>query len=672
MRLVVLLVLLLTVQTVAANHTPCPPEDCIPIVPIPNVPFLQGTLAVDHFVAEISAVDGLATTKLELNVKNPGNATAEAILNVPLPAGASLLAFNLTIGDKLLEATVQEKVAARATYEAAKATDRAAALIEKTSEQLVTLSVAIPAGSSGVLRAAYIEWVPVASGDLVYRLPLGQMPLAWGGFDVRMTVRESGAFSNLRSVGSTLPFDATAGIRATGSRHEAGPAAVQDLIVAWTPSGSAWRSTFVSSLPAGPGATDVPAIARLCLSSAPVLARDVVFVLDRSGSMRGAKWEQAREALRGALLTLREGDWYNVVVFDSHVDPLVTGMTPVTPSEIEQDRKTLAGLEARGGTDINGALQEALVQLATTDGSGRMPQIVFVTDGLPSAGVTHHQTIIDNFRANNARHAPIFVVPIGLDADAIFLADLALHSGGTVSPMAAGDAQLGERLSRLYDTVGHLLVANVVVTTEDGVVVGGRQAPVAEDSCAQVAVRADLSGPEVVLALEGEGTDGAVRQEFRFKTASLRVDDDAAALYGHAVVQDLLSQERTGTAGLQLTITELAVATRQLTPYTSWILADLEPADPASLKDFDGEAPQSGRRETTVSTAGTATSAPPAPAMDAMAGFSFAQSPAPQYGIEREGDIQPRAPGTAPGHASAGAGIALIGLLVLLVALRRR
>lgn len=570
-----LALLVMALPAAAAHHPPCPPVECILAVPPPEVPFIAG-LDLASFSARVEAADGLAKTTLEITVANPGNATGETQLSIPMPAGGALQAFNLTIAGQLIEGTVQEKGSAQQQYDDAKAEGRAAALLRHTAENLVSLAVTIPANGSGILRARYVEWVPVASGDLVYRLPLSQLALEGAPASVHVQVAERGGFTNLRSP-SGLTFDNTAGTIGAADLAVSSQPRLPDLVVAWTPSTSGWRSTLLAAGPAGPGATAVPAIARLCLSEGIVLARDVVFVLDRSGSMAGSKMVQARAALQEALRGLGPDDRYNVVAFDNLIEPFGHGMVEGSAANTASDVAAVGGLEVRGGTDINGALLAALQQLNGMPASDRQPEVVFVTDGLPTSGVSHHGTIVANVRNANTRHAPIYAIPIGPDADAQFLEDLAIESGGFVTPLASNDARLAERLARVYDTTAHLVVGSVSVSTQQGRLIDPVVTAVAEDRCAEVALDLDLSGASVTLVLQGRDARGIMRQEFTFPSSAVPVEPDSRALYGRAAVGALLRQERATGVDLRASIVELAVATRQLTPYTAWVLAQPAP-----------------------------------------------------------------------------------------------
>jgi hypothetical protein len=206
-------------------------------------------------------------------------------------------------------------------------------------------------------------------------------------------------------------------------------------------------------------------------------------------------------------------------------------------------------------------------------------------------GVTDHQAIITRFVEANTRNARLHVVPIGLDADYTFLADLALRSGGSFTPLDPADGRLALRLERLYDLVGHSLVRDVEATLAgiDAVDVRPRVLPdLAEDRCLRVLFRANWTGADdLTLRVAGRDADGPVSLEFSFPRPAVLERPAVSALWGRAQVDDLLSLERMGAAS-RSAVVENATAFRQLSPYTSWVIVDS--AQSALAQDAAGAA----------------------------------------------------------------------------------
>jgi len=132
------------------------------------------------------------------------------------------------------------------------------------------------------------------------------------------------------------------------------------------------------------------------------MAKDVLFVIDTSGSMRDDKIEQARKALRNMLDSLNEEDRFTIVRFSSDVSGYSDELLSASDRNLKNAEEFVDGLEADGGTDINTALTTA-PGLFTGSGSGneRPEEVIFLTDGEPTEGITDNDEILDNIRTAN-------------------------------------------------------------------------------------------------------------------------------------------------------------------------------------------------------------------------------------------------------------------------------
>jgi Ca-activated chloride channel family protein len=163
--------------------------------------------------------------------------------------------------------------------------------------------------------------------------------------------------------------------------------------------------------------------------------RDITIVVDASGSMSGEKMEQARGALRQLLGTLSERDRFRLIRFSSGVDAWRTRWTPATSAELRLARQWVDALVAEGGTNISGALAEAF--RAETPES-RLPVVVFMTDGLPSAGETNAERIAAQAERDAGR-ARIFAFGVGYDVNTLLLDRLGSATRGTTQYVQPGE-----------------------------------------------------------------------------------------------------------------------------------------------------------------------------------------------------------------------------------------
>ena len=178
-------------------------------------------------------------------------------------------------------------------------------------------------------------------------------------------------------------------------------------------------------------------------------AKTVEFVIDRSGSMSGKKIEQVRKALKFVLENLHEGDLFNIIAYDSEVE----AFRPELEKFNEKTRKAalgfVEGIYAGGATNIDGAMKTALGQLKD---SSRPNYIVFLTDGIPTTGVTNEPEILKNVKDENQVHARLFTFGVGYDVNSRLLDKMARENHGR-SEYVRPNEDIEDRVSRLYQSI---------------------------------------------------------------------------------------------------------------------------------------------------------------------------------------------------------------------------
>ncbi|HEX6942103.1 MAG TPA: VIT domain-containing protein [Gemmatimonadaceae bacterium] len=191
--------------------------------------------------------------------------------------------------------------------------------------------------------------------------------------------------------------------------------------------------------------------------------RDLTFVIDVSGSMRGEKLEQAKAAGHALLSSLSRVDRFRLIDFSTDVNTFVDGFVDATPANIRNARRYLDALRAEGSTNISGALDEALRM--RTDGE-RLPLIVFLTDGEPTVGERNPEAIA----AIAARHrgeARLFTVGVSADVNSALIERLAVEGRGTAHFVRAGE-NVERPVSLLASRLTNPVLTNVRVHV-DGV-----------------------------------------------------------------------------------------------------------------------------------------------------------------------------------------------------------
>ena len=253
------------------------------------------------------------------------------------------------------------------------------------------------------------------------------------------------------------------------------------------------------------------------------LPKSVVFVIDVSGSMSGTKIVQTRQAMHAILGQLRPGDLFNIILFDHAVSQWKTDAVQVTNGNI-QDAKAFVDdrVRAGGSTNINDALLTVLKLLKNTADAiaGKVPMVLFLTDGQPTAGETSPSLIRTNILRANVIEASIFSLGFGFNLDFDFLRALSAENGGTARRIYPGKDASGQ-LEGFFDEISTPLlleikfeypkeVVDAAYTTASSfgryyegseLVVSGKLKEVASSRLMEVNVRGDLGSSLVTYSL---------------------------------------------------------------------------------------------------------------------------------------------------------------------------
>jgi Ca-activated chloride channel homolog len=188
-------------------------------------------------------------------------------------------------------------------------------------------------------------------------------------------------------------------------------------------------------------------------------AKDVVFVLDVSGSMQDDdKMEKARRALLFGVRGLQPDDRFNVIAFSGDTRLMETGLVRADRAGKARGVEFVQSLRARGGTNINEALVEALGQFPRAGSRPRL--LVFITDGLPTVGVTGVDRILANVEQARRQGVRLFSFGVGYDVNTRLLDRLAAENGGTAEYVAPQE-DLEVKVSSFFDKVNHPVLTNL-------------------------------------------------------------------------------------------------------------------------------------------------------------------------------------------------------------------
>jgi len=437
-----------------------------------------GAIKVTAVEASVKIVDQVAATTLTVRLHNTSRTRQEAELVMPVPAGAVVRSFTYEGAGEEGQAQVLTKEEARRIYDSLVAKIKDPALLEFVGYNLVRSSVfPVEARAKTWLRLTY-EQVLHAQGERVdYVLPRSEMLGYALGWELAVDIEARQGLATVYSASHQVKIERINDrrVRVTvpkQAQQEPGPFRLSYLLerdgltgsVLAYPDSEADGGYFL--LLVGMGNDEAEAGRRQGLK------REVTLVLDRSGSMRGQKIDQVREAALQLIAGLEKGERFNIITYNTTVD--VFSPEPVVKNATNEKaaQRHLEALQAQGSTNIYDALLEALRQKPT---EGTLPMLLFLTDGLPTVGNTNEVAIRQMVAKQNKHARRLFTFGVGFDVNAPLLERLADKSRGSatfVLPKEDVEAKVGQLFDQLAGPV--LAEPALEVNKADGNAATGR------------------------------------------------------------------------------------------------------------------------------------------------------------------------------------------------------
>ncbi|HEY9379748.1 MAG TPA: VWA domain-containing protein, partial [Burkholderiales bacterium] len=311
------------------------------------------------------------------------------------------------------------------------------------------------------------------------------------------------------------------------------------------------------------------------------MAREVVFVIDTSGSMAGASIEQARQALMLALKRLAPGDRFNVIEFNSVTRAFAAGALPVTPLNIGRAAAWVSNLSANGGTEMADALRTALNR---SNDPQVLRQVIFLTD----AGVGNEDELFALI-ADRLGDSRLFTVGIGSAPNSHFMSKAAQVGGGTYTYIGRVD-EVAEKMGELYAKLESPAMKNLGVEWSGNVEIWPQRIPdLYNDEPVLVTVRADhLAGPVRI-----HGSQGEVRWTQTLPLRNGQPNAGIGKLWARAKIDALMDGQREGRSAdeVRQAVVEVALEHGLVSKYTSLVAVDVTPVRPTGEPLRSGAVP---------------------------------------------------------------------------------
>lgn len=550
------------------------PPGCDPLCPEPVL--VADMLEVKSHRVSVDVADQIATTSIDQVFHNPNSWAAEGTYIFPIPPGATISGFTMTVDGEPIEAKLLDAVEARSIYDEIVRNLRDPALLEYIGDGAIQASVfPIPPGEDRRVEIEYSEIIPLQEGLSHYRYPLNTerfsaQPLETVSVTVSVDTRDPlrAIYSPSHDVAVDRPddFRFTAGYEANNVTPDT------DFELFWSVSAQTVDASVVSYYDEQ---TDQGYFLLLAAPGLPkateVVAKDVILVLDTSGSMEGEKIEQAREALLYVLDHLNPDDRFSIVEFSTGAREYDRDLLPI--SAREDAKAWVEQLVANGGTDINLALLNALDMVQ----EGRPTMVLFLTDGLPTEGEVDTSRILSNVADAAPENVRLFAFGVGDDVDAILLDTLSSEHQGRTTYVRPGQV-LNEEVSTFYAGITAPVLADVSVETSDVEISELYPSPLPDLFAGSqlVALGRYDEGGSGTITLQGEVNGESEAFTYPVTFASDGGSDFLPRLWATRKIGYLLNQIRLHGENEELVdaVVDLSLEWGIVTPYTSYLITE--------------------------------------------------------------------------------------------------
>ena len=453
---------------IICDFRPCRPR------PIPQP--LPNALPVKSIQLDTKITGQVATTHVEQVFRNDTSYTLEGTYFFPIPETASIVNFAIWENGKKLVGEVRSREEARRIYDEIVRRQRDPGLLEYAGKNLFQASIfPIPPNSDKKLELTYTEVLKAESGTVAYRYPLGTGRNLWrqqiqfneniqGQFKqqfgtvsgtVEIVGRET--LRNIYSPSHTIDVkrksETAANISFETKSNDT------DFQLFYGLSNNDFGMSLVTHREPGKDGYFLLMLSpKDNISEKELVNKDIVFVLDTSGSMaEEGKMEKARKAMLFGVRTLRDGDRFNIINFAGEEHLMERGLIAANAEGKKRGEDFVAKLQPTGGTNINDSLIASLKQFESGD---RPKMLVFMTDGLPTVGETNVDRIVSNLKSAKNLDIRIFPFGFGYDVNTTLLDKIGSENSG-ISDYVQPKEDLELKVSNFFSRVSSPVLADL-------------------------------------------------------------------------------------------------------------------------------------------------------------------------------------------------------------------
>jgi len=567
---------------------------------------------------KVDIKEQVATTNIRQVFFNPSHQRLEGTFIFPIPRGAQIDKFSMEVNGKMQEAELLDAKKARKIYEDIVRKAKDPALFEYAQQGLFKVRIfPIEPRKEKEVKIKYTEILP-KDGNMVrylYHLNLAKYsnrPIK--DLSVKMEIEsEAGQIKSVYSPSHEVEVKRHGKQRVVIGLEEENLKPDSDLQLYYSLRGKDGGDVDVAAITHKEDEDESGYFTLLVSPGAwgadrAPMPKDVIFVFDSSGSMRGKKIEQAKKAMEFCVDSLNPGDRFEIVRFSTEAEPVFGNLTKVDAKAKKRASKFLGSVRAIGGTAIEEALETASEILAKKASEDRPAQIIFLTDGQPTIGAIKEDVIINGLEKELEKTKAkirVFCFGIGTNVNAHLL-DKITDKTNAVSQYVLPDENIETKVSRFYSKISEPVLTGLEVKIDGPERVHKlypKELPdLFKGDQLVVTGRYESGKKEATITLTGSmmGKD----RSFRYKANFPKTNDDndfiprlwATRRVGYLLEEIRLRGEK---KELKEEVARLARKYNIVTPYTSYLILEDEARSGVALnrrshfgglRDVDGVA----------------------------------------------------------------------------------
>ncbi|RMC00022.1 hypothetical protein DUI87_23431 [Hirundo rustica rustica] len=557
-------------------------------------------------------IDSKVTSRFAHNVitsraVNRGNVSKEVFFDVELPKTAFITNFSMTIDGVTYPGTIKEKEAAKKQYEKAVSRGQTAGLVKASGRKTekFSVSVNIKAASKVTFELTYEELLKRQFGKYEMFIKVKPKQLV-KDFEIEVDIFEPQGITELEAEGTFITNELQDTIKKTFSGkkgHISFKPTLDQQRTCANCSQSVLDGDFTVRYDVKRTTPDNLQIVNgyfvhfFAPTNLPKLSKNIIFVLDTSGSMSGREIEQTKEALLKILDDIKEDDFFNFILFDSEISTWKETLIKATPENLDEARKFVRQISAQGMTNLHGGLMRGIDILNAAHDENLVPKrsasiIIMLTDGHPNVGISNTHEIEKAVKKAIDGRYTLYNLGFGSGVDYGFLERMALDNKGLARRIYP-DSDAALQLQGFYDEVSNPMLIDVELnypeneisdlTTNsfkhfyDGseIVVAGRFVDSNQNH-----LSVDVRGEGANDALSYTTQQGAEQTAQAFQEQQYIFGEYIERLWAYLTIEQLLEKRLTATGEEKENLTAQALALslmyKFVTPLTSMVVTKPE------------------------------------------------------------------------------------------------